>query len=637
LCLAVPTAVHAQKILNTVSVGSAPEAVAINTLTNKVYVANFLGGNVTVVDGSTDTTTTVQTRAHPVAVAVNENTNKVYVACHGSFPAVGGAGGITVIDGDTGSTTTVADPGLPVAVAVNAATNRIYVAHWIGGNVTVIDGDTNSSTTVAVPQATGVTRSAIAVNPVTNKIYVANSDNSAGRTNAGNIIVIDGATNATTVVTDHNAYTPHSIAVNTRTNKIYVANEGLPGTNHGNVTVLDGVTNTAMTLTDPRGFAPYAVAVNQTTNKIFVADFNDAAEDLKGSITMIDGVTDSITNLVDPNAISPCALAVDATANKIYVANCGGANLPGSVTIVDGATNSVTALADPNAASPQAIAIDAGTNRIYVANTMSNNVTVINGSAPSGFTLTIVESGSGTGTVTSNPSGIECPGSCSAVFESGTTITLNSASGASSIFEGWSGGPCSGAGACMVTLDSDQSVQAAFTAEASSDFVLNAASASLTVTHGGHGSDVLTLAPENGDFSSAIQLSCSVSGPSPMVTCGLSPASVTLGSNSATSMLTITASGQLARIVRDTRSPQYAVLLPLQVLALLAFGLALKSKRRQRQLAWLAPVILLINLQAGCGNGGSSTPPAAPMNYAVKVTATSGTIQHSTVVVVTVP
>ncbi len=69
------------------------------------------------------------------------------------------------------------------------------------------------------------------------------------------------------------------------------------------------------------------------------------------------------------------------------------------------------------------------------------------------------------GTVTSSPSGISCPGTCSATFAVNTQVTLTEAPGATSTFSafaGW-GGACSGtATTCSLTLTADQSVTAAF-------------------------------------------------------------------------------------------------------------------------------------------------------------------------------
>ena len=53
---------------------------AVNPVTNKIYVANQSSDNVTVIDGATNATTTVPPGRSPCAVAVNPVTNKIYVA-----------------------------------------------------------------------------------------------------------------------------------------------------------------------------------------------------------------------------------------------------------------------------------------------------------------------------------------------------------------------------------------------------------------------------------------------------------------------------------------------------------------------------------------------------------------------------
>ena len=60
--------------------GAIPLAVAVNPVTNKIYVANENSNNVTVIDGATNTTTTVAVGTFPIAVAVNPVTNQIYVA-----------------------------------------------------------------------------------------------------------------------------------------------------------------------------------------------------------------------------------------------------------------------------------------------------------------------------------------------------------------------------------------------------------------------------------------------------------------------------------------------------------------------------------------------------------------------------
>jgi hypothetical protein len=76
-------------------------------------------------------------------------------------------------------------------------------------------------------------------------------------------------------------------------------------------------------------------------------------------------------------------------------------------------------------------------------------------------TVTVTKAGGGTGTVTSSPTGIDCGTTCSASFPTGTPVTLTATAPAGSVFAGWSGGGCSGTGACT-TAAANQTVVATF-------------------------------------------------------------------------------------------------------------------------------------------------------------------------------
>jgi hypothetical protein len=78
--------------------------------------------------------------------------------------------------------------------------------------------------------------------------------------------------------------------------------------------------------------------------------------------------------------------------------------------------------------------------------------------------LTVAKSGSGGGTVTSSPAGIDCGPTCSSSFPTGTIVTLTAAPASGSTFTGWSGGGCSGTGTCQVSLTTDVAVTATFSA-----------------------------------------------------------------------------------------------------------------------------------------------------------------------------
>jgi uncharacterized repeat protein (TIGR02543 family) len=76
--------------------------------------------------------------------------------------------------------------------------------------------------------------------------------------------------------------------------------------------------------------------------------------------------------------------------------------------------------------------------------------------------LSISKSGTGSGTITSNPAGISCGTTCGAVYNQNTMVTLTATPDATSYFSGWSGA-CGGTGACAVTMDSAKNVGAQFT------------------------------------------------------------------------------------------------------------------------------------------------------------------------------
>jgi hypothetical protein len=81
---------------------------------------------------------------------------------------------------------------------------------------------------------------------------------------------------------------------------------------------------------------------------------------------------------------------------------------------------------------------------------------------PSTYTLSVSKSGDGSGTVASSPAGISCGSGCTSAYDEGTTVTLTAAADTGSTFSGWSGGGCSGTGACVVTMNADTGVTAAF-------------------------------------------------------------------------------------------------------------------------------------------------------------------------------
>jgi M6 family metalloprotease-like protein len=106
------------------------------------------------------------------------------------------------------------------------------------------------------------------------------------------------------------------------------------------------------------------------------------------------------------------------------------------------------------------------------------------------YTLSVLKSGSGAGTVSSVPAGIDCGADCSEDYVSGTSVTLSAAASAGSVFTGWSGA-CSGMDSCAVSMTSAQSVTATFEQKFS-----------LSVLKSGSGAGTVTSVPAGIDCGS---------------------------------------------------------------------------------------------------------------------------------------
>jgi uncharacterized repeat protein (TIGR02059 family) len=119
-----------------------------------------------------------------------------------------------------------------------------------------------------------------------------------------------------------------------------------------------------------------------------------------------------------------------------------------------------------------------------------------------GYSVTVVKLGTGSGIVTSSPGGIACGTTCAASFNSGDTVTLTAAPDPSanvmlsgkltyvpgSAFVGW-GGDCTGTGTCVVTMAKAKNVTATFNVDSTGS------NYPLSITKAGTGTGVVTSDP----------------------------------------------------------------------------------------------------------------------------------------------
>lgn len=235
-------------------------------------------------------------------------------------------------------------------------------------------------------------------------------------------------------------------------------------------------------------------------------------------------------------------------------------------------------------------------------------------------------------------------------YTSVQTVTLTDASAGASIYYTTDGTttPTSSSTAYSgpITLSSTQTIEAIAMAPGYSNsavvtanyiilppnFSLGASSASLSVNSGGSGSLTLTVTPQNG-FNSSVSFACS--GLPANTLCSFTPAQITpSGGAAATTQLAITSIGQ-ASVAGHARNP----LLPAAGLALAGCIFAFTRRRNLRP--WILSFIALAALAtlSACSknsiNTGGSGGNSNPITSTVTVTATSGTLQQSTKITLT--
>jgi DNA-binding beta-propeller fold protein YncE len=113
---------------------------------------------------------------------------------------------------------------------------------------------------------------------------------------------------------------------------------------------------------------------------------------------------------------------------------------------------------------PTAVAVDnsGGASQGDVFVTSGNSeLAKVYAYGPTGAAHTLTVTKSGSGTVKSEPAGIECGTACVAEYSAGAEVALTPTPAPGSAFAGWSGA-CAGTGACTVTMSEAKSVGAEF-------------------------------------------------------------------------------------------------------------------------------------------------------------------------------
>ena len=224
-------AVNSLTLSGTICVGAGPIALAELPNTAKLYVANQLSDNVTVINTAD--------RSVAAIIPVGNSPSSIDVSADGAFVYVANesAGTVTVIDTSKDETVPTLSPVMvgngPNFLKFDASRKRVYVTNQLGNSISIIQADQSllpagtflSVTTVPV----GLAPASVTALANNTKVYVANSGSNT-------VSVIDAATNTVTKTIDVGTK-PISIDSSPDSAQVFVANQGT-ATVSGNVSVI---------------------------------------------------------------------------------------------------------------------------------------------------------------------------------------------------------------------------------------------------------------------------------------------------------------------------------------------------------------------------------------------------------------
>ena len=314
----------------TITAGSAPAGLAVNTSTNTIYVANGNSNTVSVINGATNlVTSTIPVGTTPTWVAVDSQTNTIYVTNSGSNT-------VSVISGSSNTVTATIPVGTkPEGVAVNPSTDMIYVANEMSNTVSVISGATNTVTaTISTAPQTGAY--GVALNPNTNNLYVTNS--------ASNTVSKISTTTNLVLYTVPVGMNPVGIALDLNSNTVFVTNDG-----SSSLSVIPGYSTIAIE-TVSVGNAPIGVAVN---GAVYVVSFSSASLFIVAPTANAGLTTPNPCSQYDSSFVQNapgCEIGASggtayhlATATGVASVNCSWCQAPGSLDLNAAAQHFVNA------------------------------------------------------------------------------------------------------------------------------------------------------------------------------------------------------------------------------------------------------------------------------------------------------
>ncbi len=282
----------------TISVGSFPKAIGLDTGNHTAYVSNYEGNSVSVFDTSTCN------------------------AQHG--------------EGCGQETQEIAVPGGAYTLLVDPATHTVYVAEVDDGTISIIDGSICNATDHSGCDQNPVTvdagdSSGLALDATTGTLYVA--DRTKGVVGLVNTATCNGAdtTDCTLVATTAVGVTPRFMAVDSATQTLYVSNK-----DSDTLSMVDTSTCSARQPTGCSrvpasvavGHLPYGVVVNPRSDRVYVGLVGDSTmQSFDGTGCNAHETSGCAEIRVAGTGGWPTNGVVDPAAGTVYVDNNVDANV----------------------------------------------------------------------------------------------------------------------------------------------------------------------------------------------------------------------------------------------------------------------------------------------------------------------
>jgi YVTN family beta-propeller protein len=238
------------------NLGFGSYGVAYDPSNGYVYVSNYYSGNITVIDGATDTVSKV------ISVApFNSLGAEIYDPADSSvFVADYSWHNVTVVSGEA-TTASIQVGNDPSSFAYDPANDTIFVADYGSGNISVI----NASTNQVAGSFSSYAPSYLAYDPGTNSVYVASFENGA-------VYAYNASTYASlgAPLVMQSSTRSGDIAYGSVSGYIYVSNEY-----DSSISILSGVNSTTYPVTfQETGLPPgtgWSVLLNGTSNATFTS------------------------------------------------------------------------------------------------------------------------------------------------------------------------------------------------------------------------------------------------------------------------------------------------------------------------------------------------------------------------------